>query len=39
MNNKKEIGEFLLGIIRNTMKRHPDVDPYETYKMMREMGY
>ena len=36
---KKEIGEFRLGIIRNTMKRHPDVDPYETHKMMREMGY
>ena len=36
---KKEIGEFRLGIIRNTIKRHPDVDPYETYKMMREMGY
>ena len=36
---KKEIGEFRLGIIRNTIKRHPDVDPYETHKMMREMGY
>ena len=28
-----------IGIIRNTIKRHPDVDPYETHKMMREMGY
>ena len=36
---KKEIGEFRLGIIRNTIKRHPDIDPYETHKMMREMGY
>ena len=36
---KKEIGEFRLGIIKNTIKRHPDVDPYETHKMMREMGY
>ena len=36
---KKEIGEFRLSIIRNTIKRHPDVDPYETHKMMREMGY
>ena len=36
---KKEIGEFRLGIIINTIKRHPDVDPYETHKMMREMGY
>ena len=36
---KKEIGEFRLGIIRNTIKRHPDVDPYETHKIMREMGY
>ena len=36
---KKEIGEFRLGIIRNNIKRHPDVDPYETHKMMREMGY
>ena len=35
---KKEIGEFRLGIIRNTIERHPDVDPYETHKMMREMG-
>ena len=36
---KNEIGEFRLGIIRNTIKRHPDVDSYETHKMMREMGY
>ena len=36
---KNESGEFRLGIIRNTIKRHPDVDPYETHKMMREMGY
>ena len=36
---KKEIGEFRLGIIRNTIMRHPDVDPYQTHKMMREMGY
>ena len=36
---KNEIGEFRLEIIRNTIKRHPDVDPYETHKMMREMGY
>ena len=36
---KNEIGEFRLGIIKNTIKRHPDVDPYETHKMMREMGY
>ena len=36
---KKVIGEFRLEIIRNTIKCHPDVDPYETHKMMREMGY
>ena len=36
---KKKIGEFRLGIIRNTIKEHPDVDPYETHKIMREMGY
>ena len=36
---KEEIGEFRLGIIRNTIKRHPDVDPYETHKIMLKMGY
>ena len=36
---KKEIGEFRLGIIKNTIKDNPDIDPYETHRMMREMGY
>jgi len=36
---KKEIGEFRLGIIHNVIKDYPDVDPYETHKMMREMGF
>ena len=36
---KNESGEFRLGIIRNTIMRYPDVDPYQTHKMMREMGY
>ena len=36
---KQEIGEFRLGIIHKVIKDHPDVDPYETHKMMREMGF
>ena len=36
---KKEIGEFRLDIIKNTIKDNPDVDPDETHQMMREMGY
>ena len=36
---KQEIGEFRLGIIHNVIKDYPDVDPYETHKMMREMGF
>jgi len=36
---KQEIGEFRLGIIHDVIKDHPDVDPYETHKMMRDMGF
>ena len=36
---KQEIGEFRLGIIHDVIKDHPDVDPYETHKIMREMGF
>jgi len=36
---KQEIGEFRLGIIHNVLRDHPDVDPYDTYKMMRDMGF
>ena len=36
---KKEIGEFRLDIIKNTIKDNPDVDPDETHQMMREMGF
>ena len=36
---KQEIGEFRLGIIHNVLRDHPDIDPYETHKMMREMGF
>ena len=36
---KQEIGEFRLEIIHDVIKDHPDVDPYETHKMMREMGF
>ena len=39
IQQKKEIGEFRLGIIHDVIKDHPDVDPYETHKMMREMGF
>ena len=36
---KKEIGEFRLGIIHNVLKDHPDVDPWEVYEMMKEQGF
>ena len=36
---KQEIGEFRLGIIHDVIKDYPDVDPYETHKMMRDMGF
>ena len=36
---KQKIGEFRLGIIHNVLRDHPDIDPYETYKMMRDMGF
>ena len=36
---KQEIGEFRLGIIHNVLRDHPDIDPYETHKMMRDMGF
>ena len=36
---KQEIGEFRLGIIHDVTKDHPYVDPYETHKMMRDMGF
>ena len=36
---KQEIGEFRLGIIHDVIKDHPDVDPYETHKMMRDMRF
>ena len=36
---KQEIGEFRLGIINNVLRDHPDVDPYETHKMMSDMGF
>ena len=36
---KQEIGEFRLVIIHNVLRDHPDIDPYETHKMMRDMGF
>ena len=36
---KQEIDEFRLGIIHNVLRDHPDIDPYETHKMMRDMGF
>ena len=36
---KQEIGGFRLRIIHNVINDHPDVDPYETHKMMRDMGF
>ena len=36
---KHEIGEFRLGIIHNVLRDHPDIDPYETHKMMKDMGF
>ena len=36
---KQEIGEFRLGIIHNVLKDYPDVDPYETHKMIKDMGF
>ena len=39
IQQKKEIGEFRLGIIHNVLKDHPDVDPWEVYEMMKEQGF
>ena len=39
IQQKKEIGEFRLGIIHNVLKDHPEVDPWEVYEMMKEQGF
>ena len=36
---REQIGDFSLSIIRSAMERHPDLDPLEAFKMMDEMGF
>ena len=35
---KKEIGEFRLSLIREGLKEFPDLDPLTALKMMEEIG-
>ena len=36
---KKDIGDFRLEIIRGVIEDNPDLDPYKAHQMMSEMGY
>jgi len=36
---REQIGDFRLSIIRSAMEDHPDLDPLEALKMMDEMGF
>ena len=39
IQQKKEIGQFRLGIIHNVIEDHPEVDPWEVFEMMIENGF
>ena len=39
IQQKKEIGEFRLGIIHNVIEDHPEADPWEVFEMMIEYGF
>ena len=39
IQQKKEIGEFRLGIIHNVFEDHPEADPWEVFEMMIENGF
>ena len=39
IQQKKEIGEFRLGIIHNVIEDHPEADPWEVFEMMIENGF
>ena len=36
---REQIGDFRLSIIRSAMEDHPDLDPLEAFKMMDDMGF
>ena len=36
---REQIGDFSLSIIRSAMEDHPDLDPLEAFKMMDDMGF
>ena len=36
---REQIGDFRLSIIRSGMEDHPDLDPLEAFKMMDDMGF
>ena len=36
---REQIGDFSLSIIRSAMERHPDLDPLEAHQMMEFFGF